>query len=956
MTVHPGLNAEQQQRLRTLFDEAIDLPSSRWSAFLAESTADDAAVSAELASLLNSYERSWGFFERLSSQAVATAIAALDQPDDEQWAAPGQEVLHYQLIERIGGGGMGVVYKARDTRLDRIVALKFLPRRHDSNPGARARLLAEARAASALDHANIGVVYEITHTEDDRPFIAMAWYEGETLKALIRKKRLTVRDSLSIARQLAGALKAAHTAGIVHRDVKPANVIITSAGTAKLVDFGIAKLSTADELDAHAAGTIGYMSPEQTRGESVDFRTDIWSLGVVLYEMLCGQRPFQGQSDSDLIDRIRNTEARPFTSLRDDVSVNLWQLVAKCLAKNPGDRFQSAAALESELEKVVLVPARHGLRVSLPAAAAALALIAVGIWGYLRADKGPPAVISSSFPVVSVLPFTVSGQADSASELLGPLSDELRSELARSPAIVVSSSDAARTYEGSSLPLREIASALSSDYVVRGVMTSTGSKQQLRLFLLERKSERTLLDTTLDASFQNVSRIARSSALAVLNGISVPLSRDDRRRYETPPTGNALAYNFYLRARGIELGPKLRDMFTATTPSQRREAQALYAQARALDPKFADARARLAHTHLFSATASDTTRARLEQARMEAEAALRTDSLLAEGYEALSGYWAQVGHPDSAIALLERGLRMWPNHVGLTLTLASRYVALGRWEEGIAQYEKVMRLDPRNPRAYWLAATTFGRMRRQDRGMVAFAKVLEIYPDNHLVRIIRGQSWLRWQGTVDTLLAAADAVPKDWDHLGMKTFARYTGLMVQRRFGDIPSMLDASSSEVSRDGLVYHPKALMRAEAHRGLGDSTAARRYFEIARRQIEDSIAVSPRNASMHSALALVYSGLGRKREAMAAAERAMQLVPYQSNTLVATAYMGLAVETYARVGELDRAFEMIELLLTLPSGREITVPYLEVWPGFDPLRNDPRFSDVLKRFPLRFPAEDQ
>jgi tetratricopeptide (TPR) repeat protein len=185
----------------------------------------------------------------------------------------------------------------------------------------------------------------------------------------------------------------------------------------------------------------------------------------------------------------------------------------------------------------------------------------------------------------------------------------------------------------------------------------------------------------------------------------------------------------------------------------------------------------------------------------------------------------------------------------------------------------------------------------------------------------------------------------------MATFSRYTAFMVQRRYRDILTMLDESRSEVSRDGLVYHPTSLMRAEAYRGLGDSVLARRNFEIARSLLADSIAVNPGNSSMRSALALAYAGLGRKEAAVREAEKAMDLSGFATNTMNATAFMGLAVETYARIGEIDRAFQMIELMLTMPSGREITVPYLQVWPGFDPLRGDPRFDELVKRFPLRF-----
>ena len=221
------------------------------------------------------------------------------------------------------------------------------------------------------------------------------------------------------------------------------------------------------------------------------------------------------------------------------------------------------------------------------------------------------------------------------------------------------------------------------------------------------------------------------------------------------------------------------------------------------------------------------------------------------------------------------------------------------------------------------------------------------------MRLIRGHSWLRWKGTADTLLMAAEYVPPQWDERGMATFARYTGLRSQRRYRDILDMLDLSRSELSTDGLVYHPKALMRAEAYHGLGDENRARHHYELAREVLASSSAADPSNAAIHSALGLAYAGLGRKQDAIREAERAMELVPVTVMPYRGSAFMGLAVEIFARVGEFDRAFEMIDLMLTMPSGREISIPYLRVWPSFDPLRSDPRFDDVIRRYAALYPT---
>ena len=266
----------------------------------------------------------------------------------------GKSISHYEITEKLGEGGMGVVYKARDTRLDRFVALKFL----QPNPGEEAqdrqRFINEAKAASALDHSNICSIYEIGKSGDGRMFIAMAYYEGETLAAKIKRGPLPVKDAVEIAMEVAKGLSRAHEEDIIHRDIKPANIIITRRDEVKIVDFGLAKLSEGSKLTkvGTTVGTARYMSPEQTQGEAVDMRSDIFSLGVVLYEMLTGQPPFKGAYDLAVIYSILNLDPEPVTRLREDLPPGLEQAVTKCLAKDPAGRYQEADELIADLRRI----------------------------------------------------------------------------------------------------------------------------------------------------------------------------------------------------------------------------------------------------------------------------------------------------------------------------------------------------------------------------------------------------------------------------------------------------------------------------------------------------------------------------------------------------------------------------------------------------------------------------
>ena len=268
----------------------------------------------------------------------------------------GKTISHYKITEKLGSGGMGIVYKAQDLKLDRFVALKFLPPHLTTSEDEKQRFIHEAKAASALDHNNICAIHEIDETEDGQLFISMAYYEGETLDKQIKEKPLPIEDAIDIAIQIAQGLTKAHEKEIVHRDIKPANIMLTADAVVKILDFGLAKLSTQTKLtkESTTLGTVSYMSPEQAKGEDVDYRTDIWSLGVIIYEMLSGQLPFKGEYESAVIYSILNDTQESVTGLRTGVPMELERIINKCLNKNPSDRYQHVDDLIVDLRRSAL--------------------------------------------------------------------------------------------------------------------------------------------------------------------------------------------------------------------------------------------------------------------------------------------------------------------------------------------------------------------------------------------------------------------------------------------------------------------------------------------------------------------------------------------------------------------------------------------------------------------------
>jgi len=877
----------------------------------------------------------------------------------------GRLVSHFRVIEPLAQGAMGIVYRAEDTRLGRAVALKFPLVADQLDRRAKERFVHEAQLAGALDHPNLCAIYEAGETEDGHLFHAMPLYAGETLKArLARDGALPVGEALGIAKQIAHGLSAAHGAGIVHRDLKPANVMLLPDGTVKILDFGLARAKDLSLTASRTAlGTVSYMAPEQILGRSLDGRADLWALGVVLYEMLTGARPFAGEEAMSVAQAIVHTEPVSASSLQTDIPTEVEGVVRTLLSKDPARRYSSAEDVATALAVIQVgrsglpdVPAPLGVarwrHRSWARAAAAAVLIAgalgAGVWLVSRNAA------SSSVPLtVAVLPFDDLTDGKDASHIAVGMSAAIRTELSRLQSLVIpkviSSHASMAAHQGPAVASREIAAALDVSAIVTGTVQRAGDSVQLDLQLVDARSNKRLWGERYDRPATELAAVQRDIARAIVAALRLRLTDAEASRLDRRLTTSAQAYERYLRGREVELRDESRELMATIAAANIRTAVSLYTQARDADPRFAVARGRLAGALMNAAETYDTMQARREHARLEAESALRLEPNLWEAHAALASYWGErdIG---KAITELEAALDDSPNNAGLYVRLARGFLFAGRWEEAIAAYEQAMRLDPRNPTAPLEAAFTYLRLRRDEEAMVAFDRAFALAPYDHMIRVIKGHTYLRWKGTPDTLAAVLQSVPANWDPAGMTTWARYTVLRVQRRYADALAMLDASGSKLSRDGLVYQPTALMRAQCYEALGDRAKARAYYEAARAMLTDSVAKRPNDGSIRVVLGLVHASLGNKQDAVREARRAMDLASLSQASTAATAFTGVAVEVFARAGELDPAFELLELLFAMPAGREVTIQYLRVWPGFDPLRTDPRFDQLLARFAQR------
>jgi len=421
----------------------------------------------------------------------------------------------YRIIGEIGRGGMGVVYKAEDIKLQRMVALKFLPHEWVSDPDARDRFIQEARAASALDHPNIYTIYEIGEAENDRMYIAMAFYEGESLRDKVKRGPLAQEDALSIAIQAATGMAKAHQKGIVHRDIKPANILITAEGVAKVVDFGLAKLAGQVKLtrEGTTVGTLAYMSPEQAKGETVDQRTDIWSLGVVFCEMLTGELPFKGEHTQGLIYSILNKAPILPIALHPDIPKHIEDAIFKALEKDPSRRYQKMEELIGDLK------------------------------------QPHPHVSSKTEKSIVVLPFENLSADPEQEYFCDGMTEEIITDLSAVNSLRVISRSSAMTFKGTRKKVSEIARDVNVRYVLEGSVRKAGNKLRIVAQLIDAATDAHLWAEKYGGTLDDVFDIQEKVSRSIVDALKLQLTPKEEQRLAERPIPNALAYEFYLKAR-----------------------------------------------------------------------------------------------------------------------------------------------------------------------------------------------------------------------------------------------------------------------------------------------------------------------------------------------------------------------------------------------------------------------
>lgn len=900
----------------------------------------------------------------------------------------GQRLGLYEIVAPIGAGGMGEVYRARDSRLDRDVAIKVLPPELAGDADALARFEQEAKAVAALSHPHILSIFDFG-THDGIVYAVMELLEGQTLRVALRHGALSETLALDYGRQFAKGLVAAHTKGVIHRDLKPENLFITDEGHLKILDFGLAKRqagraggSAADLTQITEVGTVmgtlGYMPPEQLRGQVVDHRADIFAFGAVLYEMLSGQRAFSGPTPADTMSAILTLNPPDFTASGQQVSPAFDALVRQCLEKNVERRVQSAREVAAGLERVAsgstidranedqrfnaasitrsgpdasaVVGAASGppatavdtagpRRTSVIYGAVAIVALIVGLVAGVVMWRGA-ASTPASVPRVAVLPFENLGTPEDDYFADG-ITDEVRGKLTTIDGLQVIARGSSIPYRKTAKTPQEIGRELDVQYLltatVRWQKTPTVNRVQVSPELVDVSgagAPASKWQQPFDAEPNDVFQVQADIATRVAQALGVALGLNDEQRLAVKPTENLAAYQAFLRGEEFSKG------MGAADPASLRQALGQYDKAAALDPLFTHAWARisLASTALY--TNSTPVPAMAERAREAADRALALAPDGPEGYFALGEYLRGAKRdPAGALQQTLAGLTRVPGHAGLLSSTAAAEITLGRWEAAVDHLRQGERLDPRSVQTKRRLSNALLRLRRYPEAREVLDRGIALAPTDLSLIELKAMTFIAQADLAGArrVMAAVPASVEPTTLVSYFAFFQDLGWVLDDQQRDLLLRLTPTAFDEDKGAW-----GIVMAQAYALRGDAAKVREHAEVARQAFEEQLKAEPNDAQRRMQLGWALAFLGRKADAIREGERGAALLPIAKDAYLGPYLQHELGRIYIQVGEPDKALDLIEPLLKIPYF--LSPGWLQIDPSFEPLRSNARFQKFV------------
>ncbi len=866
---------------------------------------------------------------------------------------------NYQVLEEIGRGGMGVIYRARQRHSRRIVALKRILSYHADSQKTLARFRREAEAAASLDHPNILPIYEVSESEDGLPFFSMKFAAGGSLLDAAPALRSEPRRAVALMEKVARAVQHAHSRGILHRDLKPGNVVLDGHDEPLVSDFGLAKwLDTTDDLTRTPTvfGTPGYIAPEQVRGPAAKLTAaaDVYSLGAILFDLLTGGPPFSGEHALAAIQQASERPAPKLRTLVPTLDRDLETICAKCLEGEPDARYRSAGALAEDLERwldgrhiiarPVSPPARiwrWSRRNPIVTAMAALLIalasaVAVMSW---QVEMATPAAASG----IAILPFeSLSADKENAFFADG-VYDGVSTKLAKVADLKVISHNSVAKYRGAR-NTQEIGRALNVSYVLQGSVRRDAGRIHLDAQLIDTRTDAHVWAEKYDRDLNDVFTLQSEIAQKVADQLGAKVSSVAKAAIEEPPTTDLVAYDVYLRAKDLIDGIS----FSTRAKDDLFQAVQLLDQAVARDASFFDGYCRLAEAHdriYFLGIDHSEARLKLAETAIQSIRSLRPDSGEAHLGVAQHLYWAYRDY-DRAREELAAARRMLPNESRIPLMAGYVDRRQGRWEKSLEEMKQALELDPRNFSILQQISLTYQALRRYNEMAATLDRVLAMAPKDIPSQVRR--AWIDLESranpkplhaVIQTILAgdpnAAPALAVEWLFLALR---ERDSDAANRALANMP----AGGSGYFDENIPF-PNGWCEGLAARLRGDEPAARAAFINARMELEQMMRDQRDYAAALCALGVVDAALGNKEDAIREGQRAVELLPISKSPIEGAMLTQYLAVIYAWTGEKDRAIERLAEVAKL-AGSHMSYGHLRLHPLWDPLRGDPRFEAIV------------